>query len=266
MRTTAVLLLLLSGCASAPALEVATSPPPTTAAAIGEPLPGFLNGYLVPDRLPDSAALMPPPPAAGSAAQAADDAGIDAALKASPARFEEARQDADLSFPAVTASFTRILGITIDPEAQPHTAALFRRAMTDAGLSTYGAKQRYNRTRPFVARSLASCTPEEEEFLRTDGSYPSGHAAVGWMLGLLFVELAPDRQDALLKRGFDFGESRVICRVHWPSDVAAGRVMASAAFARLQADPVFRAQRDLARQEIAAARAARSGAAGSRSR
>lgn len=259
MRHAGFLLLLLSGCASAPALEVAP-PPPTTAAAIGELRPGFLNGYLAPDRLPDSAALMPPPPAAGSAQQAADEAGIDAALMAPPARFDLARQDARLSFPEITASFTRILGITLDPQAQPHTATLFRRALTDAGLSTYGAKQRYNRTRPFVARSLASCTPEEEAMLRTDGSYPSGHAAIGWMLALLFVELAPDRQDALLKRGFDFGDSRVICRVHWPSDVAAGRVMASATFARLQADPVFRAQSDLARAEIAAARAARAAA------
>lgn len=263
MRYTALLLLLLPACAGLPALEAA-SPPPTTAAAIGELQPGFLNGYLTPDRLPDSAALMPPPPAAGSAGQAADEAGIDAALQAPAARFSAAREDADLSFPQVTGSFTRILGFALDPEAQPHTAALLRRALTDAGLSTYGAKQRYNRTRPFVARSLASCTPEEEAVLRTDGSYPSGHAAVGWMLALLLVDLAPDQQDALLNRGFDFGESRVFCRVHWPSDVMAGRLMASATFARLQADPVFRAQRDLARAEIAAARSQSPGAMGNR--
>ncbi|WP_448579029.1 acid phosphatase [Thermaurantiacus sp.] len=253
MRAATVLLLFLAGCVGAPALEVA--PPPTSVAAIGELRPGILNGYLGPSRLPDSAALMPPPPAAASAAQAADEAGIDAALQASPARFEQARQDALLGFPDVTKSFTAILGVTLDERATPHSAMLFRRALTDAGLSTYAAKQRHQRTRPFVARSLSTCTPEDEAFLRTDGSYPSGHAAIGWMLALLSVELAPDRQDALLQRGFDFGESRIVCRVHWPSDVAAGRVMASATFARLQADPVFRAQRDLARAEIARARA-----------
>lgn len=265
MRSAGLLLLLLSGCVSAPAVQVAPSTvmaPPTAAAAIGELRPGILNGYLGPARLPDSAALMPPPPAAGSLAQAADDAGFDAALKAPPARFDQARRDADLSFPGTTSNFTTILGITLDPAAQPHAAMLFRRALTDAGLSTYAAKQRHKRTRPFVARSLPTCTPDDEAFLRTDGSYPSGHAAIGWMLALLFVELAPDRQDALLQRGFDFGESRVICRVHWPSDVAAGRLMASATFARLQADPMFRAQRDLARAEITAARAAATVTAG----
>ncbi len=254
MRATGFVLLLLAGCAAAPALEVAPAPP-TAAVEVGELRPGILNGYLGPSRLPDSAALMPPPPSAGSAAQAADEAGIDAALQASPYRFEQARQDARLGFPDVTSSFTSIVGITLDERTTPHTAMLFRRALTDAGLSTYAAKQRHQRTRPFVARSLQSCTPEDEAFLRTDGSYPSGHAAIGWMLALLFVELAPDRQDALLQRGFDFGQSRVICRLHWPSDVAAGRLMASATFARLQADPLFRAQRDLARAEIATLRA-----------
>jgi acid phosphatase (class A) len=57
----------------------------------------------------------------------------------------------------------------------------------------------------------------------------------------------------MLKRGFDFAESRVVCRVHWRSDVAAGRLMASAVYARLQSDPVFKAQRDLARAELAKA-------------
>jgi len=42
--------------------------------------------------------------------------------------------------------------------------------------------------------------------------------------------------------------------VHWQSDVEAGRLMAAAAFARLQADPIFRAQLDLARAEVQKAR------------
>ena len=44
---------------------------------------------------------------------------------------------------------------------------------------------------------------------------------------------------------------REIGGVHYPSDVAAGRLMGSAAYARLQSDPVFAAQRELARAELA---------------
>ena len=126
--------------------------------------------------------------------------------------------------------------------------------MTDAGLATYRAKTHYNRVRPFAENAGASCTPAEEEALRGDRSYPSGHTAIGWMLALVLTELLPDRQDALLRRGYDFGQSRVICRVHWYSDTVAGRNVASATYARLQADPVFQAQAELSRQDIAAAR------------
>ena len=68
-------------------------------------------------------------------------------------------------------------------------------------------------------------------------------------------ELGEEAAQLTLQRGFDFGQSRVVCRVHWQSDVAAGRLVASATYARLQSDPVFQAQRTLARKELAAARA-----------
>jgi len=73
---------------------------------------------------------------------------------------------------------------------------------------------------------------------------------------LILAELAPDRSNAILARGLAYTESRVICNVHWSSDVAAGRVMGAAAVARMHGDPVFRAQLEKARGEIAALRAA----------
>ena len=69
----------------------------------------------------------------------------------------------------------------------------------------------------------------------------------------MLASVAPERADALLQRAYAFGQSRVICGVHWQSDVSAGRLMASAVYARLQSDPVFKAQRELARAELAKA-------------
>jgi len=63
------------------------------------------------------------------------------------------------------------------------------------------------------------CTPEDEEVLRKDGFYPSGHTALGWAWALILTEIAPDRADAILARGRAFGVSRNICNVHWHSDV-----------------------------------------------
>jgi acid phosphatase (class A) len=127
---------------------------------------------------------------------------------------------------------------------------MMARMMIDVGLSTYGAKTKYQRTRPFVVHQAATCYPKDEAMLRKDGSYPSGHSALGWGWGLVLAELNPDRTDALVQRGRDFGQSRLICDAHWQSDIDAGRVIASATVARLHADPVFRADLDAARTEV----------------
>ena len=63
-------------------------------------------------------------------------------------------------------------------------------------------------------------------------------------------------KDALLARGYAYGQSRIVCGVHWQSDVEAGRVVGASTVSRLHADPVFAAQMAGARKEIAAARAA----------
>lgn len=234
-----------------------TQTPPTSATVVGESRPGsgYLNGYLTPAQLPDSLALLPPPPAPGSIAQAADDASFHqlAALRSTP-RGELAHQDAQLKFPAAAQAFACALGVPVSTQGTPHLEMLLRRTLTDAGRATYKAKDHYRRTRPFVAFGQPSCTPQEEGYLAKDGSYPSGHSAVGWAWALVLTELAPDRADALLQRGRAFGQSRGICGVHWRSDIEAGRLVGAATVARLQADAVFKAQLTLARTEVAQAR------------
>ncbi len=249
-------LLVLGGCTGAPASRgVSAMVPPVTVEEVGVvskeiPLP---RGYLAASDLPDSLALLPPPPAPGSAAKAADEEAFTAAKSASPERFALATSDADLNWPHVVRSFEAVVGTSLSDGSKPHTEMLLRRAMADGGLSTYKAKTNYQRVRPFAENGGGSCTPGEEEALRHDGSYPSGHTAIGWMLALVLAELVPERADAVLQRGYDFGVSRVVCRVHWQSDTVAGRVIASATFARLQADPMFAAQLAQARREMAAA-------------
>ena len=55
----------------------------------------------------------------------------------------------------------------------------------------------------------------------------------------------------ILDRGRAFGESRVVCNVHWYSDVVAGRLMGASAVARLHANPAFRAELEAAKAEFA---------------
>lgn len=243
---------ILGGCQTAP------PPPPTSAEAVGEfrPGSGYLKGYLDRRQLPNSLALLPPPAREGSPQQAADWAVYreTRSLRDGP-RWTLAARDANLKFPAAAEVFACALDLPISQEATPHLNMLLRRSLLDAGLATYAAKDHHVRTRPFVAAKETTCTPAEEATLAKDGSYPSGHAALGWGWALILAELAPDRADAIVARGLAFGQSRVVCGVHWQSDVDAGRVIGAAAVARLHADPVFLAQSAAARKEIEEARA-----------
>lgn len=215
------------------------------------------SAYLPRDAAPDSLAILPAPPLPGSAAQARDDEAARAAQALrGGARWTLAARDADLSMTAAPQAFTCALGVEISETATPRTFTLLRRSLADIGLSTYPTKTRYQRSRPFVATSAGICTPDEADFLRRDGSYPSGHSAVGWGWALILAEAAPDRQNQVLARGRAFGESRVVCNVHWLSDTEEGRIIASATVARLHGSPDFRADLDAARTEIVAARAA----------
>jgi acid phosphatase (class A) len=210
------------------------------------------------EALVDSLALLPPPPAPGSPEQAYDDEARRASmqLRDTP-RWRLAERDAELGFPKAAEAFSCALGIAINSKDTPHLNMFLRRTLFDAGLATYKAKDIYNRTRPFVAANDSTiCTPKEEEWLRKDGSYPSGHAAFGWAWALIVTELAPDKADARARRGYAFGQSRVVCGVHWQSDVNAGRFVASAVVAQLHANPDFAAQLGAARKEVEAARTA----------
>jgi len=214
------------------------------------------GGYLSRTAVPNSATLLPPPPAMGSAAQAAD-ADIYRATRAfrDGPRWTLATQDALLKFPDVLGTFSCAVGAPLDETATPRLAAFMRRSVSDAALATYGAKNLYQRRRPFLEFKEATCTPQDEPRLERDGSYPSGHTSIGWAWALLLAEMAPDRADAILARGYAFGQSRVICGAHWQSDVNEGRTVGAAVIARLHGEAAFNADLQAAKEELNAVRA-----------
>jgi len=238
---------VMAGCASQ---NVRNKP-----AAGAEFIPGFIAGYLPTNELPNSFFLIPPPPATGSAALALDEeiSRRSFALRDTP-RWLLAASDADLHFPHAASTFSCALNAPITEEDTPRLYMLLRRTLTDMGISTYTAKNHYNRARPFLWNKEPICTPKEQSFLEKDGSYPSGHTAAGWGWALILSEISPDQTDAILARGLAFGESRNACNAHWHSDVIQGRTMAAATLARLHADPAFRADLEAARAELAAIR------------
>ena len=254
-----VVLLLVLGLAACTTVGTVPQPTDETAAPaeeVKEIAPGILQGYLSEQEQLDSKAFVPPAPAVDSAIQAMDTAWSEkmVALRGT-ARWDLAISDADLRFPAAANVFSCTLGIAITEQDTPALYMLLRRTLADLGLSTYTAKKAYQRERPFMINGEPVCTPDDEEALRKDGSYPSGHTAIGWGWGLILAELSTDQAEDLVARGRSFGESRNVCNAHWYSDVVAGRMAAAAALAKLHTNEEFLAAMKAARDEIDTARA-----------
>ena len=259
MRTAiiAIAALSLSGCmvANAASNETPAAKPNDALAQRGASL--MVPGYLPRGSAPDSLLLNPPPPAAGSAMEARDIEAANAAvaLRGTP-RWDQAAIDAELFSPNTIGIFSCAAGFELDPARLPKLTALLRKAGPDLAMTVYPTKRKYQRARPFTVNNQPVCTPKDEAVLRSDGSYPSGHSAIGYGWGLILAELVPSRAAQLVARGRAFGDSRRVCNVHWLSDVEEGRVVATAVYARLHAEAAFRADADAARAEIEAQRAA----------
>ena len=214
------------------------------------------TSYLPRTQLPNSLTLLPPPPAKGSGAEKRDKEAAAAAVKLHGGpRWDLATEDANLAFPRAAGTYSCALGVPVTEADTPTLYRLLRRSYADLGPAPYPTKNKYMRPRPFTVNKKPLCTPEIEAALRKDGSYPSGHATIGWGWALILAEAAPDRADAVLARGRAYTESRRICNVHWLSDVEEGRTMASAVVAKLHDSADFRADVATAKAEIAAARA-----------
>jgi acid phosphatase (class A) len=238
--------VLLAAAVFAPGL--ASAQPPSSART---------PGYLTADQVADSIRFLGPPPAADTGAKKGDVETYQATrrLEGTP-RWSLAARDDSVGAAQMAANFSCALGVRTTPQTAPALFHLFTRLVPDTGLAVGAAKAFYKRPRPFVEKGGKVCIVDRErDALGKTYSYPSGHSTYGWLTGLVMAQIAPDRATDVLARARSFGESRVVCGVHYESDVEAGRVAASGVFAALQSSEVFLADVQAARAELAQRRA-----------
>ena len=231
------------------ATPAAATPAPPSASAR---LPGFLTV----DAAPDAMATIPPAPKAGDPRNDLDWAIFKAtrSLEGSE-RWALAQNDDNYRPAALLKDFSCAVGAELTAENAPTLVRILARTTADAGTAAQRAKEVYQRTRPYLHNPGNICI-ERSDSLSKSFDYPSGHASLGWVSGLVIAQLAPDRATPVLARARAFGESRVVCGVHNMSAIEAGRTNGASVFAALQASSDFQAAMATAKTEIAAARAA----------
>ncbi|MEN5170614.1 phosphatase PAP2 family protein [Brevundimonas pondensis] len=238
---------VLSACAGTPA---ALRPQAVQGAA--PEAKGYLTGPLI-QALADA---TPPPPVAGSP--------VDLADKARSAQFKTledsdrwllATAHAELRPPLALQHFDCALGVRLGSATTPDLNRLMQRLFDDSDAAAELVKARGFRPRPVGDDPERRPCQRVSEAGRKSASYPSGSSTVATVYGEAFAALEPQRAAEVRRIAHEIGLSRLVCGMHYPSDVAAGEVLGKAVFDAAATTPGFDADLAAARVELAAARA-----------
>jgi acid phosphatase (class A) len=202
--------------------------------------------------------LIAPPPAVDSIQQERDlETVLDMqAVNRSGERHDKAIADSEAS----CFRFADVLGIAFDAKQLPITAAFLNRAADEANAATGIVKRHWQRPRPFVISDKVerfadiAPRPEPQDAAALHSfeysSYPSGHAAYGMICAMVLTQLVPEQQAPLFKRAVDYGESRMIVGAHFPSDLVAGRMVATAAVTLMSQNSAYQHDLKAASKEL----------------
>lgn len=235
----ATAILLVVGCAGAPK-PIVTMPS---------------EGFLAEAAIARLAEAVPPPPAVGSSQDLADKAASAryAALEDSD-RWLLATSHAELRPPLALQHFDCALGVRLGSAETPALDRLMARVFHDANSVAERVKARAARPRPTGDDPNRRACQVVNAAARNSASYPSGSAAVGVAYGEAFATLEPERAEAVRRIGRQIGVSRLVCAMHYPTDVAVGEEIGRAIVVEVVQTPTFQADVAAARAELEAAR------------
>jgi len=221
----------------------------------------------------DAILLLPPPPPANSDLQKRELSDVLTAQKQrTPALVKRSLDDKVDLF-----GFANVMGPKFTPENIPNAAAFIRKVGRETAAQVNLVKDCWERPRPFLAdpqihppgqmqqaTAIAPGTTVQNTAPHGPGSpclpvgptpafsysYPSGHSTYGAVTGILLANMVPEKRRELFARGWDYGESRVVGGVHFPTDVESGRIEATAMVALMMQNADFRADLAAARAEL----------------
>jgi acid phosphatase (class A) len=191
--------------------------------------------------------LLPPPPANDSAQMKAE-LGEVLTIQVTRTKEMEARAIAD-----ATQNIWRFADVVDSPRFTaaelPKVAAFFDRIFKTKGAVNDPAKDAWKRLRPHLYSDLVKPVVPIE----TTGSYPSGHALLGTLMGIELANMLPEKRAAIMARAWEYAHNREVGGIHYPSDVEMGRVTGTVIAQTISTHPDFKQEFEGAKAELRAA-------------
>lgn len=244
MKTLMLILVLLS-------TPVVSAQAPATAPRAQKKLV-----YLTPAQI-DPSRLLAPPAKDGSEFQQQEMAAVKRLIKArTPERFAQAKWDAEHED---ASPFAATIGPEFDLQKLPATSKLLQSVLNDQAIAASTAKDYFHRKFPVTAEMPVSYSEwtcdsgDRKPDSRPLRSYPSGHATLGYSVGVVLAALIPEKSQAILIRAADYAYSREVCGDHYHSDVEASRALGAVLGVMLLNNPALKPQLDAAKAELRAA-------------
>jgi acid phosphatase (class A) len=191
--------------------------------------------------------ILPPPVADGSDRQKAELAELHHIQDTrTPAELQQAIADDKQEDIFIFAS---VFGSGFEASRFPQTAELGKQIRNDMSAVESYAKGHFARLRPWaIDPSIKGCPIAPNKPPNT--SYPSGHASSGFALAVVLAAILPDRAADLLARARDYAEHRLVCGVHYRSDIVASEVLATVTVREMMHNEKFLALMTSARAEL----------------
>jgi acid phosphatase (class A) len=209
--------------------------------------------YLTPEQI-DPSRLLVPPPKDGSPVQQEEMAAVKRLIHSRTAeRYAQATWDAEHED---ATPFAATIGPAFDLSKLPATAKLLESVLHDQAIAASTAKDYFHRKFPVTAEMPASyrewtCdAADRKPDSRPLRSYPSGHATLGYSVGVVLAALIPEKSQAILLRAADYAYSREVCGDHYHRDVEASRAFGTALGVMLLGNAELKPQFDAAKAEL----------------
>ncbi|SFC78074.1 acid phosphatase (class A) [Polaromonas sp. OV174] len=228
-----LLIPLLSACS-------ALTPPQAAPAAEAKAVAVPAKVYLAASQIDTTRFLAPPP----NEAVTKREIEFMLELQNSRSKAQVERSVADLEQSIFR--FSDVMGDKFTKERLPKMAQLFTTLYkTESGLNKQG-KGKWDRPRPPIADKRIQPVTR----YANGGSYPSGHATFSYLSAIVLAELVPEKRTQIFDRAREFGDNRVLGGVHYPSDIEAGRQLATLIAVEIQDHPLYQADFSAARVEL----------------